>query len=54
MTDWAAALAALGVVELDEQVVDSTLGVVLKYEEDLRQVRGETARELVAAAREAR
>jgi MoxR-like ATPase len=52
--DWAAALAALGVVELDEDVVDSTLGVVLKYEEDLRQVRGATARELVAAARAAR
>jgi MoxR-like ATPase len=51
--DWASALMALGVDELDEQVVDSTLGVVLKYEEDVHRVRGEEARRLVASAREA-
>ena len=50
--DWAAALIALGAIELDEQVVDSTLGVVLKYEEDVHRIRGAGARELVAAARE--
>ena len=48
--DWAAALAALGVAELSEAVVDSTLGVVLKSEEDLRTVRGGVARELLAGA----
>jgi MoxR-like ATPase len=46
--DWAAALLALGVRELDPDTVDSTLGVVLKYEEDVRQVRGPTARAFLA------
>ena len=51
--DWAAALIALGAPELSDEIVDSTLGVVLKYEEDVHRVRGEEARQLVAAAREA-
>ena len=42
--DWAAALLSLGARELTREVVDETLGVVLKYEEDIRRVRGETAR----------
>ena len=42
--DWASALLALGAAELDPAVVDDTLGVVLKYEEDVRGIRGETAR----------
>ncbi len=46
--DWAAALLALGAAELDPATVDETLGVVLKYEEDVRQVRGETARRYLA------
>ena len=50
--DWAAALMTLGAVQLDEEVVDSTLGVVLKYEEDVHRIRGAEARELVTAARE--
>jgi MoxR-like ATPase len=37
--DWAAALAALGVSELDEATVDVTLGAVLKYREDQDRVR---------------
>ena len=41
--DWAAALLSLGAAELSPDVVDETLGVVLKYEEDIRQVRGATA-----------
>ncbi len=45
--DWAAALLALGAVELRPEVVDETLGVVLKYEEDVRHVRGETGRVLL-------
>ncbi|MEO5901021.1 MAG: MoxR family ATPase [Ilumatobacteraceae bacterium] len=32
--DWAQALAALGVAELDERTVGATLGTVLKYRED--------------------
>jgi MoxR-like ATPase len=46
--DWAAALMALGAAELDAETVDATLGVVLKYEEDVRQVRGATARAYLA------
>jgi len=41
--DWAAALMALGAVELSETLVDETLGVVLKYEEDIRHVKGPAA-----------
>ncbi len=41
--DWAAALLSLGARELKPELVDETLGVVLKYEEDIRQVRGEQA-----------
>jgi len=37
--DWATALAALGVSELDETTVESTLGAVLKYREDQERVR---------------
>jgi len=48
--DWAAALISLGATELEPDVVDETLGVVLKYEEDIRQVRGATARQYLAEA----
>ena len=41
--DWAAALLSLGATELSPALVDETLGVVLKYEEDIRQIRGEQA-----------
>jgi len=46
--DWAAALMALGAVELSETLVDDTLGVVLKYEEDIRHVKGPAARGYLA------
>ena len=49
--DWAAALMSLGARELTPELVDDTLGVVLKYEEDIRQLRGEqTARILTEVA----
>ena len=35
---------ALGAAELSETLVDETLGVVLKYEEDIRHVKGPAAR----------
>jgi MoxR-like ATPase len=41
--DWAAALLALGARELRPTLVDETLGVVLKYEEDIRRIRGDVA-----------
>ena len=37
--DWATALSALGVAELDERVVEATLGAVLKYREDADKAR---------------
>jgi MoxR-like ATPase len=52
--DWAAALLALGAADLSSQVVDETLGVVLKYEEDIRHVRGARVRELLAETPAAR
>jgi MoxR-like ATPase len=52
--DWAAALMALGAAELTPELADETLGVVLKYEEDLRQVRGATAAGYVAEVRAVR
>jgi MoxR-like ATPase len=48
--DWAAALLSLGAAELDGDTVDETLGVVLKYEEDIRAVRGANARRYLAEA----
>ena len=37
--DWATALGRLGVTEIHEQVVEQTLGTVLKYREDQTRVR---------------
>lgn len=48
--DWAGALMALGAAELTPELVDETLGVVLKYEEDIRQVRGDTVKSYLAEA----
>ena len=36
--DWALALMALGVSELEPETVDATLGCVLKYKEDIEKV----------------
>ncbi|RLE19686.1 MAG: MoxR family ATPase [Actinobacteria bacterium] len=37
--DWAKAIQVLGEVELSADVVDATLGVIVKYEEDMQTVR---------------
>jgi len=39
--EWTAALVALDRDALDEEVVEETLGVVLKYQDDVEKVRGE-------------
>jgi len=52
--DWAGALAALGRQELDAEVVEQTLGSVLKYHEDLLAVRDETLLGLLEEARAAK
>ncbi|MBX7199950.1 MAG: MoxR family ATPase [Rhodospirillaceae bacterium] len=46
--DWAQALTALNAQELDQANVDATLGVLLKYQDDIAGVRGETAARLLA------
>jgi len=48
--DWAAALLSLGARELSPELVDESLGVVLKYEEDIRRIQGDTARRYLAEA----
>ncbi len=48
--DWATALGALGTADLDLETLDGTLGVLLKYEEDVSRVRGEMLSRLVAEA----
>jgi len=49
--DWAHALTALGREEIDAEVVEQTLGSVLKYREDIDAVRDDTLAELVDEAR---
>ena len=49
--DWTQALLALGQEELDAEVVDATLGSVLKYHEDVERVRDAGLVELVGEAR---
>ncbi len=51
--DWAAALAALDQQDLTEEAVDSTLGVILKYQDDIARVRGSIVRELLERVRQA-
>lgn len=48
--DWCRALATLGVTELDPQSVRDTLGVLLKYQDDLARADGPTVAELLAGA----
>jgi len=49
--DWGQALVALGCVELDPGTVEATLGVLLKYQDDLARITGQPAQRLVEAAR---
>jgi len=51
--DWAQALAALGAEELDAEIVETTLGSVLKVPEDLRAIRDGALSELLEEARAA-
>lgn len=48
--DWAEALLALGSTELTDEMVEDTLGVVLKYQEDVDKLRGDVSQRLVARA----
>lgn len=41
--DWASALNQLDVIELTPEAIDDTLGVLLKYQDDIVQIRGSEA-----------
>jgi MoxR-like ATPase len=45
--DWTSALMALNQKELDPQVIDDTLGIMLKYQDDIEMVRGEPVRAML-------
>ncbi|MCW8085125.1 AAA family ATPase [Sabulicella glaciei] len=51
--DWANALAALDARELEGGAVDATLGVLLKYQDDIAKLKGEEAARLVTEVRQA-
>lgn len=51
--DWAAALMHLDRQELDPAAVDETLGVLLKYQDDIARVKGAEAARLLGEARAA-
>ena len=48
--DWMMALVALDKQALDESAIDDTLGVILKYRDDLELVRGQKAAEILGQA----
>jgi MoxR-like ATPase len=45
--DWTAALMALNQDRLDPQVIDDTLGIMLKYQDDIEMVRGEPVKAML-------
>ena len=49
--DWAAALTELDVVALDPATVSDTLGVLLKYQDDIARLEGSKAKELIDEVR---
>ncbi|HEX7157275.1 MAG TPA: MoxR family ATPase, partial [Burkholderiaceae bacterium] len=49
--EWTRALLALDAVALDPEVVDNTLGVLLKYQDDIARIQGSEAARLVERIR---
>jgi MoxR-like ATPase len=49
--DWASALVELDAVALDPHVVSDTLGVLLKYQDDIQKMQGSKAQELLNQVR---
>ncbi len=49
--DWTSALLALNARELEPDVIDDTLGLMLKYQDDIEQVRGEPVRAMLERSR---
>jgi MoxR-like ATPase len=51
--DWANCLVALDRITLDPETVNNTLGVLLKYQDDIERIAGEEATRLVAESKAA-
>ncbi len=51
--DWAQALTYLNQKELAPAAVDETLGVLLKYQDDIAKIRGAEAARMVSEAKQA-
>ena len=49
--DWAAALAELDVAALDPATVSDTLGVLLKYQDDIARIQGGKVKDLIDEVR---
>jgi len=49
--DWANALSHMNANELTPDAVDATLGVLLKYQDDIARIRGEAAQKMVEQAK---
>ena len=49
--DWAQALTQLDALSLSPEVVDDTLGALLKYQDDIARIRGSEAARLIAQIR---
>ena len=49
--DWASALTELDAVALDPTTVSDTLGVLLKYQDDIARIEGAKAKELISDLR---
>jgi MoxR-like ATPase len=45
--DWTAALVALDQHALQESIVDETLGMILKYQDDVQKISGENTRRIL-------
>ena len=50
--DWADALTQLDKVALDPQAVDNTLGVLLKYQDDIAKIEGSEAAQILAEVKQ--
>ncbi len=49
--DWTTALVALDQTALSEEIINETIGVVLKYQDDIAEVKGQQVRQLLNQAR---
>ena len=49
--DWASALIELDAVALDPTLVSDTLGVLLKYQDDIQRMQGTRAKEMLDRVR---